>query len=223
MAKFDKKLKALKLRRSGQSIIVIAKKLGVSKGSISSWCRNVKLTPHQKEQLLQNSIKAGHKGRLLGAETNHRKKQERIDFYRKSGTNDVGTISDRDLLMAGVALYWGEGSKNNKLAFSNSDPAMIKFMFKWFQKTMGVDKNDFMPRIAINDMHKPRADRVLKFWSNLLKLPETQFGNTTFLKIKNKKIYENYDSYYGVMSLRIRRSSELKYRILGLIEALRDK
>jgi len=54
MAKSILRLKARELRQEGESIIVIAKKLSISKGTISKWCRDMVLS---EEQLLSdNSI-----------------------------------------------------------------------------------------------------------------------------------------------------------------------
>jgi hypothetical protein len=223
MSKFEKRLETYKLRRKGRSIRSIATQLSVAKSTVSIWCGDLKLTQKQKEHLLKNAIKAGHKGRLIGAEMNRKKKQRLIDFYKRSAKKEIRGLSLRDFLIAGVALYWGEGSKSDKLTFSNSDPIMIKFMFRWFQKIVGVKKEEFMPRIFINEMHKPRIKKVIKFWVSLLGLPVEQFGNPTFLKMTQKKIYENYNSYYGILALRIRKSTNLKYRILGLIDALKNQ
>lgn len=74
MAKFKEKLKAREFRRKGVSIIEIAKKLGVSKGSVSLWCQDIRLTDEQKNKLQAGSIKGGYKGRMIGAEMNRRKK-----------------------------------------------------------------------------------------------------------------------------------------------------
>jgi len=225
MAKFQERIKAQQLRKTGWSIKSIAERLGVSKSSASTWCRDIELTEKQRNRLMENAIVAGHKGRMIGAEMNRKKKEARIAFHRKTGKKDVGNITNRDLLMAGIALYWGEGVKSHKsaLAFVNSDPDTILFMYKWFHEIFDVKKDDFMPRVFINEMHKPRIKKVLKFWSDLLELPIEQFGNPVLLKMKQKKVYENYDEYYGVLSLKVRRSSDLKYRILGLIDAMRGQ
>lgn len=223
MAKFEKRLKAIKLRREGLSIKTIAENLSVSKGTASVWCRNIQLTKKQKEKLKSNMIKAGHKGRMIGAEMNHKKKLDIIAFFEKSGKKDIGKLSQRDLLIAGIALYWAEGSKSEKshLSLINSDPNMITFAYKWFRKSLGVKKNEFMPRIFINQMHRPRIDSILKYWAALLDLPKEQFGNPVFLKIKQKKVYDNYDSYNGILALRIKNGTNLKYKILGLIKAFK--
>lgn len=222
MAKFKEKLEALKLRRKGWSIGSIAKHLKVGKGSVSTWCSDLELTKEQKNFLKQKMIKAGHRGRMIGAEINRKKKENTIAFYQESGKKDIGKLSKRDIFIMGVALYWAEGSrKNNRLAFVNSDPDMIVLMYKWFQVVMCVKKEEFMPRIFINEMHKPRITKVINFWSSLLNLPKRQFGNPVFLKMKQKKVYENYNSYFGVLALGVSKGTNLKYRILGLIDALK--
>lgn len=139
--------------------------------------------------------------------------------YHRKDVSEIKALTHKE---TGLALYWEEGSKSFKLSFSNSEPSMIKFMFLWFKKIMRIKKQEFMPRIFINSIHEPRINKVIKFWSNFLKLPVKQFGNPVFLNIKSKKVYENYDTYYGVMSLRIKKGTYLKYKILGLIEAIKQ-
>ena len=76
---------------------------------------------------------AGHKGRLKGAETNHRRKMERIFFHKRKGIEKMENFNKnkRDLFMVGIGLYWGEGVKSFKsgLSFVNSDPDAILIMY----------------------------------------------------------------------------------------------
>jgi len=209
------------MRRNGASLRNISDRLNVSKSTASLWCRNIKLTQSQRQLLTLNQIKAGERGRMIGAQMNRRKKEAKIAFYDKQGQEAIKNISDRDFFMLGLALYWGEGSKTDKLSFVNSEPGMIKFMFSWFKKNMKVSNNDFMPRIFINSIHKPRINDVINFWASFLELPKGQFGNPIFLDIKQKKVYKNYNEYYGVLALRIRKSTDIKYRILGLLKAIK--
>jgi len=97
---------------------------------------------------------------------------------------------------------------------------MIKFMYLWLRKVMKIKKEDIKPRIAINEMHRPRIDKVLSFWSILLGLPVSQFGNPWYVKAKVNKVYENYDSYYGILRLGVRKSGILKHRTLSMIKIL---
>ena len=225
MAKFEEKIKAQQLRKKGWSIGAIAEELRVSKSSASIWCLDVALTKRQTDRLKENSISAGHKGRMIGAAMNRKKKQDTMSTCKKKASETVSQMTDRDLLMLGIGLYWGEGTKSERsaLAIVNSDPEIILVMMKWFKKVFNVKNEEFMPRIFINEIHRPRIQKVVEYWSSLLHLPMEQFGNQVFLKIKQKKVYENYDSYYGILSLKVCKSSRLKYEVLGLIDAVKKK
>lgn len=223
MAKFRKRLRAQQLRRLGWSVRAIAAELKVSRSSASVWCRDIKLTKREQVRLLRNAMLAGHAGRVKGAEVNRKRKEERVASYLQLGARVIRRLSRRDLLIAGTALYWAEGSRRSKLSFVNSEPAMVVFMTHWFREILGVKKEEFMPRIFINAIHAPRLGVVLSFWAKLLHLPIRQFGKPVLLKRRPRKVYENYDSYYGVLALGVRRSTNLKYRILGLIDALKNK
>jgi hypothetical protein len=224
MAKFDMKPLAVKLRRNGLSIGAIARELEISKSTASIWCRDIELSPSQRDLLTQNAIKAGHRGRMIGAEVNRQKRMRSIENAREWANTLLQDISNRDLLVAGVVLYWAEGGKGGRgrFDFANSDPSMIRFMVLWLEVIMNVSKSELMPRLAINEIHKPRINKVLKFWSTLVQVPKSAFGNPTFIKAKHKKIYENHDTYYGVLRLRIEKSSNIGYKMLSLVEILRS-
>jgi transposase len=74
MAKPDLKLQAIDLRRKGKSIKEIATSLGVSKGSVSVWCQDIKLTQTQSKRLKQRQIASGSAGRQVGANKNREKR-----------------------------------------------------------------------------------------------------------------------------------------------------
>ena len=223
MAKTDEKIHALKLRRRGMSINAIATQLDVSKGSVSIWCRDLHLTVSQRNKLTRAQIKAGHKGRIMGAESNRRKKIENISEQEAVAIKIVGKMSSRDKLMLGIGLYWGEGVKSGAsgTALVNSDPSVILFARDWFEQ-LGVQRCDFNPYIYISEIHKPREQIILTFWSDLLSIPKGQFNRVIFLKGRPKKKYGNHDSYYGVLALRVARGTTLRYKIMGLIQASKE-
>jgi predicted XRE-type DNA-binding protein len=220
MSKSLKKLQALTLRRKGMSIKDIAKKLEVTQSSVSVWCRDIELTDAQRRRLVQKQIAAGHKGRMLGAESNRQKRLRAIESEEGIAKRQLGTLSRRDLFMLGVGLYWGEGVKSGgSTAIVNSDPRIVRCARDWFEY-LGVSRSSFRPYIFISEVHKDRSDRILSYWSTHLDIPIAQFNNITFLKGRRSKVYENHDSYYGIVALRVRRGTNLKYRILGLIKHL---
>lgn len=221
MAKSAKKLEAQALRRAGMSIRDIANRLEISRASASVWCNQISLTELQVSNLRTRMIAAGHKGRLMGAQKNRDKKVHIIAKYTLQGKETARTLSAREALLIGIAIYWGEGSKVGQLSFVNSDKDMILFMHRWFQTSLRIPQADFMPRVYINSIHKHRKSQIESYWSQLLNLPLEQFGSTIFIRRGTVKRYENHTDYFGLLSLRIRRSADLKYRILGLIEGLK--
>ena len=220
MSLFDKKLRAHKLRREGKSIKDIATALSISRSTASVWCQEIVLTKTQQEKLFKKQVEAGHLGRMRGAEVNRNRKLENIATQEYIAREMVGKISERDRLMLGIGLYWGEGVKasGSGTALVNSDPSVILFARDWFEQ-LGVERSEFNPYIYVSETHKSRESVIQKFWSDFLSIPVCQFNKVIFLKGRRKKIYENHDSYYGVLALRVARGTTLRYKIMGLIKA----
>lgn len=222
MSKVKEKQQALIMRRNGESIKEIAKALGVSKGSVSLWCQEIELTIQQKRRLKEKQIQAGAYGREIGAKSNKKKRLNAIEAYKFNGLKNIGTLSDRDLLLLGIGLYWGEGikSRSGMAAIVNSDPDIIKLSHRWFRKCFQVHDSEFRPYVYVSAHHHDRANDIVKFWSTELRI-KVEYFKIILLKNRPKKRYENHDNYYGVIHLRVRKSTDLKYRILGLIDACR--
>ena len=223
MAKVQEKLQALQMRRQGNSIKDIASTLQVSKGSVSLWCQDIVLSHKQKQHLKQKQIQAGSVGRNMGAQINKQKRLNTIAEYKKTGIQNIGSTSNRDLLLLGIGLYWGEGvkSRSGMAAIVNSDPGVIKVAKQWFQTCFSVKNDDFRPYIYISAHHHKRKAAILEFWRLELHIPIDQF-KIILLHNRPKKVYENHDQYYGVLHLRVQKSSNLKYQIIGLIDACRS-
>jgi len=224
MAKFEKRMKALELRRKGFGIGLISRTLQVSKSTASKWCIDLNLSAKQKQLISDNASKAGMKGRLMGAAMNRNRKLNSIERYLTIAKRQVEEISVRDRLITGAALYWAEGAKSDTtfgFSFMNSDPKMILFMKSFLNLVMGIANNDIVCIVQINSVHEGRIDKILKFWSALLELPLEQFNKPYYVHVKHKKVYENHDNYYGTLRMKVLKSSGLKYHMLGLIEALK--
>lgn len=224
MSKFKEKIKARELRKQGQSIKEIAKKLNVSKSSASIWCRDIELTKIQIARLDERKLKGGYKGRLKGAKIQREKYLKKVKKLEKEGFNQIRKLSKKDILIAGIALYWGEGNRKWHISgFGNSDSRMIVFMIFWFKKILGIDEKRLSLHVGINQIHENRIKKVEKYWSEITGIPKNQFTKTIFQKVKNKKIYKNHNSYYGTLHIRIRKSSDLQHKIHGLINALAER
>jgi len=131
-----------------------------------------------------------------------------------------------NFFLAGLALYWGEGSKTGRaVRVSNADPHVIIFMLNWFRYAWGVKDSRFSLHILINEVHKSRIKEVKSYWSRLTRIPKKQFQKTTFIKAKNKKVYKNFKDHYGTLAINVRKNfpSEIHHQIMGLIEKMGEE
>ncbi|MDP2586081.1 MAG: hypothetical protein Q8P29_04340 [Candidatus Levybacteria bacterium] len=221
MAKSLLKLEARKLRKKGVSVKKIAKYLKVAKSSASIWTRDIILTVEQLENLRQSSLEGSERGRLKNALLQKEKRRKKMEEFKRLGIASIGKLTSRELLIAGLALYWGEGyKKGRRLQFCNSDPKMIKFLLLWLQECFDINSLDIRCRIGINYIHAKRENIVKNYWAKLTKIPLTQFTRTSFKKVENKKIYANFNDYYGTLSVEVSRPSRFYGKIIGLIEGL---
>lgn len=219
----NKKEKAISLRKKGFSLKQISDSLTVSKSIVRIWCKNVYLTSLQKELLNKRRIALSNK---TLAKINLKKKRSSIlesKIIERIGVNDVGkTLSKRDLFLSGLSLYWGEGYKkgNNELGFTNSDPAIIKFIIKWLKEIYNIQNSDFILRVSLNETHRDRINTVEKFWSELTSIPHHQFTKISIIQTSAKKEYKNRESHYGTLRIKVRKGSKLRKRILASIVQL---
>lgn len=221
MAKFKEKIRARKLREAGASIWGIAQKLNLSKSTVSYWCRNIQLTPYQIDRLSKKQLSASYRGRLKAMEQKRKNRLTEIEKLRKEGLGQIGTLSKRELFLAGLGVYWGEGYKSlTTAAFTSSDPKMVLFMLGWFQEICDIPVKDLILRVGLNATHQYRIRKVEKYWSAITGIPTGQFTKTTLIKVKAKKIYKNPDDYYGTLRISVRRSSRLQRKILGWLQGL---
>jgi len=223
MAKSKEKNEAIKLRKRGKSIKDIAKKLKIAKSTISLWCRDIELTSQQLSELHKKMIKGGYIGRMKGARMQFERRIKKIKEYNSKGIEEIGKLSKRDILIAGIALYWGEGSKKRRcLSFCNSDPEMLKIFIKFLKEVLSVGKNRLKAWVCINEIHRNRLEEVEDYWSKIIGISRSQFIKTTFIKAKNKKRYNNFPTHYGTITIRVSASADIFYKINGLIEGLKS-
>jgi len=224
MAKILERERAKCLRKKGESIGEIAKKLKVSKGTVSYWCKDIALSSTQIEHLTRQQKRAGLKTILMIAEKRRKKRMLDVKQFNNLGRKDVGKTSGRDLFMIGLALYWGEGYKkgSEECGFTNSDPFIIKIIIKWLKDIYGVETDNLTLRVSINHIHKKRVPKVLKYWSQITGVSLGQFTKTSLIKTDSKKRYPNHDEHFGTLRIKVQKGTNLRRRILGSISKIGD-
>jgi hypothetical protein len=163
--KLAERQQARLLRRAGLPLAEIAARLGVSKSSVSLWVRDVAFEP----------LPGPVRGRRRGPNALQRRRQAEVDRLLAEGRSRIGRLSEREFLVAGVALYAGEGSKRDgSVIFANSDPRMVVFFCSWLRHFFPIDESRLRVRLYLHqglDLSDATA-----FWSQLTGIPECQFS-----------------------------------------------
>jgi len=174
------KQRAISLRLEGYSYNIIKRKLEIkSKGTLSYWFKDLSLPEESKRKLEKNIKLANDRGlfRFNRQRTEKIIKENRVAF--QEGITKVQDLSPKDLFLIGVSLYWGEGTKsennrgNLRLAFSNSDPDMIKVFLRFLREILEVKEEKIRAGIHIYSSINP--DEARRFWSGVTKLPVSRF------------------------------------------------
>lgn len=223
MAKYKLRIEARELRKKGRSVNEIARELQVSKGSVSWWVRDIALTEIQIALLKEKEIKGRELGQFKTMQIMRERRVKYIEEYDKAGARRLSTLTRNEFFILGLSLYWAEGGKtirNKRVEFCNSDPRMIKFLLLWLVTCFEVPKEDLRCVVGINQIHASREEIVKKYWSEVTEIPLDQFRKTSFKKVTSTKVYDNYDSHYGTLSVLVAKSTSLYFEIMGLIKAL---
>jgi len=130
--KMEESKKAINLRKRGHSYSEILKEVPVAKSTLSLWLRSVGLSKRQEQRLTEKKFAAA----LKGAQMRRKLRLTITEEIKNEAKDEIGSISNRDLWLIGIILYWAEGAKqkehnpSQKVKFSNSDPKAIKIFLK---------------------------------------------------------------------------------------------
>jgi len=218
--KLELKLKAKKLRKEGLSVKEIQKRLKVSRSSVSLWVRDIKLNKKQIEKLYLNKKTGALKGSIIAAMNKIQAREELTQRLMKEGIKDVGKLSKRDRFIAGIALYFAEGNKeDSSVVFSNTDPRAIGFMTNWLREICKVSEDKFRGALYIHDnLNEKKAKR---FWSNITGIPLRQFTKTYIVK-NNPNRFRKTKHIYGVFRITVS-NVNLHRKIMGWIAGVLEK
>lgn len=211
-----------KLRRKGYTFREILKKLPfLSKSTISEWVRDIQLTPAQEKRILQKQLK----GRTGLMKYNKKKHQEAVENAQRiiaKAKREIDKITERDLMIAGAALYWAEGYKKgrNTIQFPNSDPKVITLMMRFFREICQIPESKFRCGLTLHPgLNKQEA---LNFWSSLTNIPLAQFYKVYTKPPKSSTRKMHNILYKGTLAIKIYDTNNL-WKIKGFIAALSEK
>lgn len=218
MARLKDHEKALALRKQGKSYSQIKKILGISKSTLSYWLREYPLSKKRIRELRDWNEQRIEKYR----ETMRRKREKRLEQFYKEQKKLIFPFTKRELFLAGLFLYWGEGSKcqPTMLSISNTDPSAIKFYIVWLTKSLKVPRKKLKVQLHLyKDMD---IKKELQFWTTILGIPYEQFTKPYIKKSFSKRINHKGGFGHGTCNVGIG-DARLSERIIMTIKAIGDR
>ncbi|MFF9865100.1 hypothetical protein ACF1G0_06710 [Streptomyces sp. NPDC013953] len=212
-AKDTLRAKARELRLQGMTYDRIQLELGCSKSSISLWVRDLpKPDPRFTDEERRALMNAGLR-RLYAAREEDRREAKR------SAREAIGRLSDRELFIAGVALYWAEGAKDKSyqrresLQFINSDPSVISLYMRWLDLLeVPLDRMRF--RLSIHE--SADVAQAERFWAELIGIDPSVFRKATLKKHNPRTTRRNTaETYRGCLVIYVTKSADLYRRMEG--------
>lgn len=212
-AKDDVRGRARELRLQGWTYDRIQVELGCSKSSISLWVRDLP-KPDRRDPTEQAKLAARKRWEHELAVRDEERQQTKT-----AASAEIGQLSDRELFLVGVGLYWAEGSKDKpydrreNVTFVNSDPGMIETFLRWLD-LLGVERNRVRYCVMIHESADVAAAE--RYWAEFVGADRAAFHRTSLKRHNPKTVRKNVgDSYRGCLTIKVRQSADLYRRIEG--------
>lgn len=162
--KFVERERARELRAQSWTLQEIANELGVAKGSVSVWVRDVEFIPKPR-----NRGHTDHKPHPW-----HVRKLEEIERCRAEAESLVGEFTERDLRMFALGLYAGEGSKTQgSVSMANTHPMLLRLFVTWLRHEFDVDESRLRVKLYLHEGLD--LEMATMHWSRVLDIPQDQF------------------------------------------------
>ncbi|HJQ94358.1 MAG TPA: hypothetical protein VJ935_01440, partial [Acidimicrobiia bacterium] len=118
-----------RLRRMGWTYSEIMEVLPVVKGTLAGWCHEIRLSEEQVHAIRTRRPPGIRTGIPVDTQ---RKRRAQIEKIKKAAALDAVHLLSDPLWLAGVVLYWAEGSKTKRgLEVTNTDERALRLFMRW--------------------------------------------------------------------------------------------
>ncbi len=181
MAKREIKEEVMIMRKNGMSYSQIRSKVTVSKSTLSLWLKDFPLSQKQMVALRdKNPVRIENYRRTM-----NKKREIKIAVHYDIAKSLIKKLSKRDRFIAGIFLYFGEGSKTTKAttAITNTNPALLKFFIEWLEE-QNVERKNIKVKLTLYE--NMNIENEILFWCKRLKVARNQIRGP-YIK-KNSRI-----------------------------------
>jgi len=208
----------LRMGMNGKTYAEIRAIYPIPKSTLSYWFKN-----HDQPRDRTRQLELLKKARLRGVAVIRENKIKRLAEAKsraavRAAAFDFGDTSSIKAILA--MLYWAEGSKNDNgaLTFANTDPVLSQFYLTLLRAVFPLDESRLRIRLHLHHYHKKRATRA--FWSELLQVPESQFGKIYVKKRSTRKRFRR--NFQGICFI-VYGDSSIRRELLALGVLLAQK
>lgn len=210
-AKTEDRERARELRRQGRTYDEIVSELGVAKSSVSLWVRDLPKPAPRADHM--------HMMREARWAPYRRERDIRQQQTKLAAANEIGQMSDRELFLVGVGLYWAEGTKSKpyrlseRAVFINSDPDVIAVYLAWLEL---LDVAKARLRFAVSIHESADVAAAERDWADRVGIEVGALQKTTLKKHNPKTVRKNVgECYRGCLKVSVGDSADLYRRIEG--------
>ncbi|TFH66402.1 MAG: helix-turn-helix domain-containing protein [Gemmatimonadales bacterium] len=215
MSKPEARVEAIRRRKQGDTLKKIARDLGVSPSSVHRWCQGLQLTERQREKIRARGQQAQMEALERTNQEKRLKAQDRVKSARTKGEKRIGIVSARDLLLLGVGLYWGEGSKRTPGAISmaNMDYRVLRVFIRWLC-ALGMSKERLWARLVLPPEFAEGKEKL--WWGRRLGLQASQFQKTYRRVSPTSAQKTQREQFHGILTVGCG-SVDLWNEIMGMV------
>lgn len=203
---------AARLRLNGVGRADVARRIGVSMSTVCRWFREDGVP-------MPVAYRGATRAQQEAVVERWPRQQTEQDEHRDA----VGALTQRELFLIGVALYWSEGAKSKPwnrshvLSFCNSDTTMICVYLAWLD-LLGVAHEQVRCSVSIHESADVKSAE--RHWGRVLG-PSRALGWTSLKRhvptTRRKNVGE---AYRGCLTVRVRQGAGLYRRVAGAWEGI---
>lgn len=210
------------MRKRGQTYSEILSVVPVAKSTLSLWLRDCGLAEPQKQRI----TRARREASLRGAAAKKRQREVKQAYIIETASKEMTRLNKREFFLFGLALYWGEGSKEKSyrvsepMKLSNMDPRLLRIYVQWLHEFLHVTPEDYYFELYLHESRAKDVGFARMYWAremhcslNDLKRVYYKRGN-----IAPKKQSHTGADYHGLLRVCVRSSTDLNRRVEGWIK-----
>ncbi|HEX9695290.1 MAG TPA: hypothetical protein VGB64_03135 [Actinomycetota bacterium] len=216
----EDRARAVELRKQGRTYAEIERATGVPKSTLSNHLKDIPLTAEHAAVIAEKQRRGAARA---GATLRARRIAGEARTLAASAA-EIGEVTDRELFIAGVLLYWAEGTKSkpwsrgHHVTFVNSDPGMVRLFLRWLE-LVDVGRDRLVLTVQIHE--RADIDHAHRFWSQIAGVPVELFRRPTLKRHNPRTTRRNIgDAYVGCLRIDVAKSTELYLRIAGWYEGI---